>query len=314
VARGEEREFRLRPRKPPAKTGQTEPRTYATAFKAIMHQARMSRVRRSGAGRSGQTSRKHRHQRCAVRVTYSRNTVSGQWKAHGRYVARESATTQERADGRGFDSVSEACDMTTLLDRWQKAGDERIWKLIISPEFGERLDLRKLTRELLAQMARQTGSDLEWVASAHYNTEHPHVHVALRGVDANGAPLRLDRGYIQHGIRAVAEDLCTRQIGYRTDPDAADSAAREVREQRYTSIDREISRYRGDGSRRGTFEIVLVSDSLRSPNLRQQYQAARLVVLGQMGLASRTLLRGRYSRILRLYFALCSGRMITSES
>ena len=232
MARDEEREFRLRPRKPLAKSGQSEPRTYATAFKAIVHQARMSRVQRSGPGPSAQINRKHRHQRCAIRITYSRNTVSGQWRAHGRYVARESATVHDHAEGTGFDAGSEGRDMTALLDGWQKAGDERIWKIIISPEFGERLDLKKLTRELLAQMARQTGSNLEWVAAAHCNTEHPHVHVALRGVDANGMPLRLDREYIQHGIRAVAEDLCTRQIGYRTDRDAADSAAREVREKR----------------------------------------------------------------------------------
>jgi hypothetical protein len=27
-----------------------------------------------------------------------------------------------------------------VLDRWQKAGDPRLWKIIISPEFGERID------------------------------------------------------------------------------------------------------------------------------------------------------------------------------
>ena len=31
-------------------------------------------------------------------------------------------------------------------------------------------------------MESDLGTRLEWVATAHYNTEHPHVHVALRGI------------------------------------------------------------------------------------------------------------------------------------
>ena len=199
MANNDEREFRLRPRKPSVKSGQSELRTYSTAFKIVMRQARMSRVQRSTGGRPMSRNSKERHQRCAVRVTYSRNTVAGQWRAHGRYVERESATLDQR-EGTGFDEVHETCEIAPLLDGWQRAGDERVWKLIISPEFGERLDLKRLTRELLAQMTRDVGSNLEWVAAAHYNTEHPHVHVALRGVDAKGFPLCMDREYIQHGI------------------------------------------------------------------------------------------------------------------
>lgn len=253
-----------------------------------MHQARMSRARLSRAGSPAPGNRQKRHQRCAVRVTYSRNVVKGQWRAHGRYAARDTATSQEEGKESGFDSVRENCDIASALDNWQKSGDERIWKLIISPEFGERIDLRKLTRELLTQMGRDTGSELEWVAAAHYNTEHPHVHVALRGAVANGMALRLERDYVQHGIRAISEDLCTRQIGYRTERDAQESTAREVRGQRFTSIDRDISRNRTEGSEHGMFEIALPSDSPLRPNPRQQSQAARLLVLGNMGLAQKT--------------------------
>ena len=38
----------------------------------------------------------------------------------------------------------------------------------------------------------------------------------------------LGRDYVKHGIRAVAEDLCTRQLGYRTSLDAAEAYRREV--------------------------------------------------------------------------------------
>jgi type IV secretory pathway VirD2 relaxase len=90
------------------------------------------------------------------------------------------------------------------------------WKLIVSPEFGDRIDLSRLTRELISQMEKDLGADLEWVAAEHHNTEHPHVHVVIRGVRNTGETLRLSREYVKQGIRAIAADLCTRQLGYRT--------------------------------------------------------------------------------------------------
>jgi type IV secretory pathway VirD2 relaxase len=60
------------------------------------------------------------------------------------------------------------------LDRWQSAGDERIWKVILSPEFGDRVDLKKMTREVMKRSERQLDTALEWVAVTHFNTENPH--------------------------------------------------------------------------------------------------------------------------------------------
>ena len=56
------------------------------------------------------------------------------------------------------------------------------------------------------------------------------------------APLRLSRDYVRQGIREIAEDLCTRQLGYRTELDAAVAQRREVHQHRYTSLDRTIKR------------------------------------------------------------------------
>jgi type IV secretory pathway VirD2 relaxase len=83
---------------------------------------------------------------------------------------------------------------------------------------------------------------LEWIAVAHYNTEHPHVHIALRGVGGEGRQTRLSRDYIRGGIREVAVNLCTRQLGYRTEFDAHDTQRKEVHQYRYTSLDRAIQR------------------------------------------------------------------------
>jgi type IV secretory pathway VirD2 relaxase len=76
-------------------------------------------------------------------------------------------------------------------------------------------------------MEKDLGTDLEWVAVEHHNTEHPHAHVVVRGVRNDGAGLRMSRKYIQRGIRSAAEHLCTRQFGFRTELDAADAERRD---------------------------------------------------------------------------------------
>jgi hypothetical protein len=86
---------------------------------------------------------------------YAKNATRGQWKAHGRYVARESAS-QGRAVEAGFDATERGINIAARLDQWQSAGDERMWKIILSPEFGDKLDLVQTDPRLDA--AHDTGS------------------------------------------------------------------------------------------------------------------------------------------------------------
>jgi type IV secretory pathway VirD2 relaxase len=234
----------------------------------------------AGAGRSG----RNYLQRCAVRITYSLNRVRGQWAAHGRYIARQIATRQGESKDVGFSATSDTVNPAKALNAWQTAGDQRLFKVIVSPEFGERLDLRQHTRQLLARMERDLGTRLEWIAVAHFNTGHPHVHIALRG-HTDAGPLRLSRDYIKHGIRGHAEDLCTVQLGFRTELDALEAERREVDEPRLTSLDRRISRYAFDGGD-GSLDL----ESLPEPRsegerARRTCLAGRLRKLAMMGLA-----------------------------
>src|ERR1039458_2434607 len=163
-----------------------------------MHHARMSGIRRrrvAGFG-DGTTHARPHLQRCAVRILYSKNASKGQWRAHGRYIARESASNE----GVGFNGAEESINIALRLAGWQKASDERLWKLIVAPEFGDRADLKLLTRDLIARMEKDLGTHVQWVAAAHYNTEHPHVHMALRGIGAEGGPLSLSKDYVKQGI------------------------------------------------------------------------------------------------------------------
>jgi hypothetical protein len=105
-------------------------------------------------GRSSAGSKRSRpyFQRCAVRVTYSKNANSGQWRAHECYLVRESVVFDGGSRGIGFGREGESAELVQRLETWQRAGDERLWKIIISPEFGGRADLKKLTRDLLSGM------------------------------------------------------------------------------------------------------------------------------------------------------------------
>ena len=282
-----EREFRLRPRKPAARG---ERRVYASAYKIIMHHARMSGVRkRRVVGFGTATHSRPYSQRCAVRVLYSKNASKGQWRAHGRYVARESATHEGDPRAVGFSTRQDAIDIAARLEDWQKASDERLWKLIVSPEFGDRVDLKRLTRDLMAEMETDLDTPLQWIAVAHYNTEHPHVHIALRGIGTEGRPVRLSRDYIRGGIREVAENLCTLQLGYRTEFDAADAQRREVRQHRYTSLDLYYHARRKGREPDSLFFTVTKDPSQAGLGprilLTQRRAAERLMVLESMGLA-----------------------------
>jgi hypothetical protein len=226
ILNDDDRPIRLRPRKP--LVARREGAAWVEGYRLLMHYARSSRkfIRNAGAQRAAGAKSPY-GQRCAVRVTYLNNRTRGQWRAHGRYLARDSAT-EGKAGEAGFSRDLDGVNITRELERWQSAGDPRVWKVILSPEFGDRIDLKRLARDLVGQMANDLRTDLEWLAVAHYNTEHPHVHMAIRGVSSDGEPHRLKRDYVKHGIRDIAQDTCTRQLGYRTSRDAAEAERREI--------------------------------------------------------------------------------------
>src|SRR6266550_1319974 len=86
--------IRLRPRK--SKHGPNEnPRKYTGILRSMLRIVQMSKRGQKTRGRNsaGGSVPAYRtfNQRVAVRVSYSANKKPGLWKAHGRYVARESA-------------------------------------------------------------------------------------------------------------------------------------------------------------------------------------------------------------------------------
>jgi type IV secretory pathway VirD2 relaxase len=294
VANNDERPFRLRPRRSRGNPND-DPRKYGGALGSLLRFVQMANRRRATAGKRSQAPARSRwdsrtprmySQRVSVRVTYAKNKNAGQWKAHGTYIARDSATREGTSSRSGFDATRTDVNIAALVDAWQKARDERIFKIIVSPEFGERMNLKDQTRKLIKLMENDLGTPLQWVAATHFNTEHPHVHIALRGRDQAGAPLQLPRDYIRSGIRTHAEHLATEALGFRTERDADDAQRREIDQNRYTGLDRIIQRCNDKQS-----PSFLITTDTASPRLSQRERilqqdlAARLAHLKNMGLA-----------------------------
>ena len=304
----EGRPIRLRPRRSKGNPND-DPRRYAGVVGSVLRFAQMAkrRPRSPSQFESGRQSRCPRlySQRVSVRVTYAKNKSQGQWKAHGHYIARDTATHEGDPSRAGFDAATTHINIASVLDGWQRAGDERLFKLIVSPEFGERLDLQDHKRKLIQRMEKDLGTRLEWVAAAHFNTEHPHVHIALRGTDQHGSPLRIPREHIRSGIRLHAENLATEALGFRTEREAQEARQREITQARYTPLDRMIQR-----SHDGQSSSFTITTDITAPELTererslQQNLSARLAHLEKMGLAKsvasqRWVVRSDFETVLR---------------
>jgi len=271
----------------------------------LLHKA-IASVKRTGGGRKSagkaargaNATRGPALQRVAVRFSYSKSSSRGLWKAHGSYIERESAqqhpeheirdVSPAESQGRalGFGSTGDDVRISETLDKWQEAGDEHLFRVIVSPEFGVEIDLKRLTKEFMGQFQSDLGPtgtprQIEWVAVAHFNTDNPHVHVAIRGVDAEGHTLRIPRAYIQEGARVRAQQAATRQIGYRTEQDKIVSLERQVNQTRFTDIDRGLIRESGAAGQ------VSVAPRDREDKVLRNAKLARLSQLEKMGLTTR---------------------------
>jgi type IV secretory pathway VirD2 relaxase len=157
---------------------------------------------------------------------------------HLTYLKREGVTRDgDRAEM--FDAASDQANESAFVDRCKD--DRHLFRFIIAPEdAAEMEDLRSFTRDLAHQMEKDLGTKLEWVAVDHWNTDNPHVHLLVRGVDQTGADLVISRDYISHGMRSRAEDLASLELGPKPEHEIRSSLERETIAERWTNLDRQI--------------------------------------------------------------------------
>jgi hypothetical protein len=134
----------------------------------------------------------------------------------------------------------------------------------------------------MRRVERDLGRPIEWAAVNHHDTEHPHAHVVVRGVDLQGRPLRIDRAYIARGLRWSAQELATEMLGPRLEREVRRSWEREVTQERFTSLDRDIARAAVDRH----FDVAGVTPRPGAPE--PDVLLRRLERLRDFGLAQRS--------------------------
>jgi len=164
--------------------------------------------------------------------------------AHLTYLRRDGVTrdgvTRDGTPGRMFDAAGDDADHKAFAERCE--GDRHHFRFIVSPEdAGELQDLRAYTRDLMATAEKDLGTRLDWVAVDHWNTEHPHVHVLVRGQADDGQNLVISRDYIGQGLRARASERATLELGPRTEQEIRRAHEREVEAERWTRLDRQLA-------------------------------------------------------------------------
>jgi type IV secretory pathway VirD2 relaxase len=159
--------------------------------------------------------------------------------AHLEYLRRD-GVTKDDTPGRMFDAEQDSADHRAFAGRC--TDDRHHFRFIVSPDDAEQLsDLKAFTRDLMRQAERDLGTRLDWVAVDHWNTEHPHIHVIVRGVADDGRDLVISRDYISHGLRARASELVTLELGPRSDLDIHRRLDAEIEADRWTKLDRVLA-------------------------------------------------------------------------
>lgn len=195
---------------------------------------------------------------------------------HLKYLQRDGVAAGGAA-GRLYGADSERVDGAAFLDR--TAGDPHQFRFIVAPEDAAELaDLNAFTRELMAEVERDLGARLDWVAVDHFNTGHPHSHIVLRGRDRNGEPLFIAGDYIAHGLRERASERLTLELGPESWEEVRRKLLKEIDQDRFTRIDRALLREADAG------RIDLQDRPTLKPFDRVLWQG-RLKTLERMGLA-----------------------------
>jgi hypothetical protein len=123
--------------------------------------------------------------------------------AHLTYLSRD-GVTKDGDPARMFGAGSDDVDHTAFAEQCEE--DRHHFRFIVSPDDAVELsDIKAFTRDL--------GTRLDWAAIDHWNTEHPHVHVIVRGQTDDNKDLVISRDYIREGMRARAQQLLTLELG-----------------------------------------------------------------------------------------------------
>jgi hypothetical protein len=116
----------------------------------------------------------------------------GKALAHVKYIQHRPGEDREKG-GRELFNERDGLDASDMRKEIKRLGGNRviIHKLTLAPEINV-TDKKAFTRQVMSDLSRDKGLDLEWFGTEHNNTDHHHIHVVVLGKDRNGTDVRID--------------------------------------------------------------------------------------------------------------------------
>lgn len=152
------------------------------------------------------------------------------------------------------------------LEEYKKKMVPMNYKWVISPEKeADEKTLYYMAKAFIQRCEWELGTNIDYQAVVHCNTEHPHIHILINGVDQKGKPFRFDKGLIRGQImRRAAMEICTHVFGFRSEADILQAKERALVSDRYTEFDSVIKQFSHEISndeRFGSYVFALQEDN-----------------------------------------------------
>jgi len=194
--------------------------------------------KRFSTNRVKAVKRQDLRQKCIAKMQYS-SSIEAHRVQLEKYLTRE-----------GTDRDGNAAELFgTNTEEYKNHMVGKNLRIFLSPESPD-VDTKLLAEEFVRKLEKQTGYHLYWQGACHFNTAHPHAHLLINGIDKEGREVNIPRDIVKTFMRETARDLCTGQIGLRTQKDLDREKEQELTAQRFTKLDNYIQELCGsEGSR-----------------------------------------------------------------
>lgn len=175
--------------------------------------------------------------RVIVKASYIRakdEKSRGRIRHHLNYAGRNTLETETNATEL-YTTQEQSISIKDKIEDFEKA--PHMFNIIISPEDGGKIDLKNFTRDFVKTVEIDLRTKLDWVAGNHYDTNEPHVHLLIKGLDDTGKKLLMTRDYISRGLRVRASQTINKKLGLRDWDDVVTSLKLEITKPKKCAID-----------------------------------------------------------------------------
>jgi hypothetical protein len=182
--------------------------------------------------------------------------------------------------------------------------DPHQFRIVVQVPEHRTLDRTRYIELFMAQVERDLGRPLEWLAAHHDDTPHPHTHIVLRGRDRDGKELYMEKHYLTHGLRTRAAEVLTWLLGpvlhRQQDQEQRIQSAREVYDGVIRSLDDPDMPVRLQASERPQAEMLAAART----RVEQQATLSPLPGIDRTQPDSATTLASLTARLTALHQAL----------